>query len=473
MKKFILAICLLAGMAAAAQRRNNPALDSLRNEKDPAALKQKLDKLATGDEKDLNLLVSYHFMSGHDAIADSVRQQVIKRYPNGSMAFIQFQNTLYATRGGKAQEAFFLENKHKFTGENFDMQYYSIANAYAGDKDLKKMKEYTAMIKDTAFRSAAVRLNTRTVMGYDLKAAQAMARAEVEALYKKGIPPAPSADGARGMDERRAHYLEFMDLYATILIKSGKYDEALKYAKEAYDKSVKKSDQHTANYALLLSKTGKHKEAVPLLADIVGSGKGSADMKQALRESYIKLNPGKDAAAYLGRIEEGMKRKIEEEISKMWLNENAPAFAVKDINGKTVSLADFAGKTIVLDFWATWCGPCKKSFPAMQMAVNKYKHDPNVKFLFIHTWEKVDDPLTDASTYLKDNGYSFDLYMDTKNVKTKTNEAVTAFGVKGIPAKFIIDGNGKTRFKMMGFSGGDDAAVAELSAMIEMAKKQS
>lgn len=61
--------------------------------------------------------------------------------------------------------------------------------------------------------------------------------------------------------------------------------------------------------------------------------------------------------------------------------------------------------------------------------------------------------------------------MDTKDPKTTSNPAASAFDVKGIPAKFVIDGKGKTRFKLIGFSGGDDAAVAELSTMIDLVKK--
>lgn len=78
-------------------------------------------------------------------------------------------------------------------------------------------------------------------------------------------------------------------------------------------------------------------------------------------------------------------------------------------------------------------------------------------------------PLHDARDYLKSQKFNFDLYMDTKDPVTKKNPAVSLFGVKGIPAKFIIDGNGNIRFKMTGFSGGDDTAVEELSLMTEMA----
>lgn len=107
----------------------------------------------------------------------------------------------------------------------------------------------------------------------------------------------------------------------------------------------------------------------------------------------------------------------------------------------------------------------------MQQAVNKYSKNANVKFFFIHTWERSATPQKDAQEYLKDNKYTFDLYMDTKDPNTQLCPAVTLFGVKGIPAKFVIDGDGNIRFKMTGFSGGADAAAEELSAMIEMVTK--
>jgi len=63
--------------------------------------------------------------------------------------------------------------------------------------------------------------------------------------------------------------------------------------------------------------------------------------------------------------------------------------------------------------------------------------------------------------------------MDKKDPATSVNKVVADYGIKGIPAKFVIDEKGDICFKLTGFSGGNDAAVEELSAMIDMAKKNA
>jgi thiol-disulfide isomerase/thioredoxin len=168
---------------------------------------------------------------------------------------------------------------------------------------------------------------------------------------------------------------------------------------------------------------------------------------------------------------EQYRKELKAELAKKMINKPSPAFVLKDEEGRNVFLNDFKGKAIVLDFWATWCIPCKKSFPAMQMAVDRYKGDDSVKFLFIHTWDRgTKTPLKDAATYLHQNKYDFDLYMDYKDPLTEKHPAVSNFGVTGIPTKFIIDGNGNIRFKVDGFSGTDEAAAEEIITMIELAK---
>ena len=156
-----------------------------------------------------------------------------------------------------------------------------------------------------------------------------------------------------------------------------------------------------------------------------------------------------------------------EDLRKSMINEKAPVFALVDLNGKKIDLGELKGKVVIVDFWATWCGPCKASFPGMQKMVSKYKDDPNVKFVFIDTWEKGDEKQKNAAEFIANNKYSFHVLMDNDD------KVVAEFKVEGIPTKFVIDKNGMVRFKAVGFDGSDDKLMTELTAMIEMASTET
>lgn len=103
--------------------------------------------------------------------------------------------------------------------------------------------------------------------------------------------------------------------------------------------------------------------------------------------------------------------------------------------------------------------------------MDKYADDPNVMFLFIHTWDRVNDPTKDAKDYVVSNNYSFEVLMDLRDVETRESAVAKAYGVRGIPTKVIIDPKGQIRFNTSGFSADEEKAVNELSAMIELARK--
>ena len=98
--------------------------------------------------------------------------------------------------------------------------------------------------------------------------------------------------------------------------------------------------------------------------------------------------------------------------------------------------------------------------------VTKYKDDPEVKFVFIDTWEEGTNKEKGASDFMTANKYTFHVLMDNDN------KVVESFKVSGIPTKFVVDKKGVTRFKSVGFGGSDDKLVSELTAMIDMAKEQ-
>jgi peroxiredoxin len=149
-------------------------------------------------------------------------------------------------------------------------------------------------------------------------------------------------------------------------------------------------------------------------------------------------------------------------LKKEMLDLPAPDFNLTDLTGKTIALKDLRGKTVILDFWATWCGPCLQSFPGMQQAVNKFQTNDRVQFLFVNVWERGDNIPQKVAEFIKKNNYSFQVLLDSESA------VVTKYNVSGIPTKFIIDKLWKIRFKNIGFGGNAEQMVDELSLMIQM-----
>ena len=473
MKKILLATLLAMGLATQAQQRPqvNPALDSLNKEKDSVVLNKKLEKLRAGSESDLSLLLYYY--SGKDQKkAEELVDYTVKRFPLGKQAIVQATNAIYSEADAVKQEELASKFKTKFPAEKTDMINYAVAYGYVSKKNTAKALEYVNMINDPVFKPQAIGIIARYLMEYDLPTAESLVKGGVEKASKLATDPAAIERAKTDkLFNPKAVYYNYIVLYSEILTKKGNYKEALTYVKEVYDNSEKKSPALSKSYFLLMSKNGFYKESFPELEKLAAAGQADEMVKAELKKGYMKINPGKDVNAYMAGFNTQLEKRYQEEALKAMIKEKSPNFTVTDATGKQVSLTDFKGKTIVLDFWATWCGPCKASFPAMQKLVNKYKSDTQVKFLFIHTWEQSATPKKDAMEYLAANKYNLELYMDVKDAATRSNPAVTAFKVRGIPAKFVIDGDGNTRFKLTGFSGGDDAAVAEVSAMIDLAKK--
>lgn len=113
----------------------------------------------------------------------------------------------------------------------------------------------------------------------------------------------------------------------------------------------------------------------------------------------------------------------------------APDFTVYDASGKAVKLSDFRGKPVVLNFWASWCGYCKEEMPEFNEAYKKYQS--SVQFLFIDWTDGDQETQSEGAAFLKSAGYSFPAYYDLKQ------DAVTAYGLTGIPATYYIDRQGR------------------------------
>lgn len=112
----------------------------------------------------------------------------------------------------------------------------------------------------------------------------------------------------------------------------------------------------------------------------------------------------------------------------------APDFTVVDYNGKQTKLSDKKGKPVVVNFWASWCGPCKSEFPAFEDAFNKYGND--VEFMMINLTDGYQETISSAKSFIDEQNYTFPVYYDT------TMSASNAYGVFSIPKTLFIDKNG-------------------------------
>jgi len=216
-----------------------------------------------------------------------------------------------------------------------------------------------------------------------------------------------------------------------------------------------------------------NKPIIEVLKNAARANTLSEGLTAKLKEAFLKEGKKEaDFPAYLEQLKK--ENKSEEKIALIDIA--APAIKVHGIDGKMKQLDLNSGKIIVIDFWATWCGPCKKAFPAMQQLVNNFKDDKQVEVYFISTQETKEGYKKEALAYLKEKGLKITTYFDLVKKGGGTNNAsftnyAQIFKSSGIPRKVVIK-NGKIRFTSEGYSGNPGQLVDELTNVINALKNE-
>ncbi len=118
----------------------------------------------------------------------------------------------------------------------------------------------------------------------------------------------------------------------------------------------------------------------------------------------------------------------------------APHFLSMTPGGEKIGIDDFKGKLVVLNFWATWCPPCRLEMPSMERLYQEFKGD-GLEVVAINFMER-EKPIT---SFLKENGFTFPVLLDKKG------EIARSYGVHGLPVTFLIARNGKLLARSMGY----------------------
>jgi peroxiredoxin len=221
------------------------------------------------------------------------------------------------------------------------------------------------------------------------------------------------------------------------------HDQKLEDLKEAYaslepnNKMESRQDSVEGLFNVALSQRdaalqnwfGQHPKSfvAPLMIVLNYGETGDADV---MRSMFDRFSP-EVKTSYYGHYLETMLVKMED----LKIGKTAPAFAQADVNGKPVALESFKGKYVLVDFWASWCGPCRMENPNLVRTYNKYKNQ-NFEILGV----SLDNNKAKWLQAIQDDQL---IWTQVSDLKFWQNEVALQYGVKSIPANFLLDKEGK------------------------------
>lgn len=415
------------------------------------------------DEKELSALLNWFNQTGMADKGKEIKDSILRVSPKGYIAMndkmrsvLMNPNVAPSAIEGLLTDFPDMEEQYKTIINNYLINSYIKAKEYdkADETISKSMLKNGSIYNSLAWPLIEKGENLEKAVLWAEKGIQ-LTRNQIENLKPQNTRKAESLKNSLGM---------ILDTYAYGLEQLGKTDESLKAYAETFSLLDAGNESINERYIQLLAKSGKYDKVVEAAETCILKGKAGNKITDTYKEAYAKLNGSSAGAeAKIQKLNAESRENLRKELRKGMLNQPAPDFNLKDFDGNNLKLSDLKGKVVVVDFWATWCGPCKMSFPALQKVQEKYKDNPNVMILALNTWEREKSDAEKekkVKDFIAQNKYTFKVLFDT-------GEVVSQYGVSGIPTKFIIDKEGKIQFKAVGFDG-EQKMLSEMDAEFDL-----
>ena len=412
----------------------------------------KMEEIQNNETKWLNTVAMYESLKmSEEKIA--LENKILSVFPHGILAKKHFWKFFYKNIETDTEQSI-LDSMKKYISRFNDNSYKTRDDFYSDiiskildKKEWKALSKYEQLISDKfnleytynnfAWKLLGKELDTP---GSDLEIAKILSRKSLN--YIEEQIKEVDTNGEQYENMKGAHN-KYSNTYALILYKLGQYDSAFYYQDAMYQRGNELNIGGLERYAVYAEKVKGANYARQIIEQQLLNGIISPVMLTQLQSIYkhLKLPENeftKLQAKYNLQARQEKAGKIKAKLGTV----KAKDFTLKNISGQDVSLSSFKNKIVVLNFWGVWCGPCVASLPAMQDAVNNYKQDTSVVFLFIDVWEhKLPEKMLQSTTkFIKDNNYNFNVLLDVND------KVVTAYKVAAVPAKYVIDKKGDIVF---------------------------
>lgn len=448
----------------------------------------------------------YYALIGEADSSKKYEKEVFDRYPNGSWA-IQVKSLQQAIQIDKEKDAakqweMYLRFKRTFTSafpDDFtrkrmnDRQGQLLRSMVTGFSDRNDLKTWEAEVNSLdeasrffTYRRTAVFIAEKVKLSFQTKGPVAsgpfkpesalwQSTAREEQLldyggrlaressdwYRKYLDaPLDKGNESHLTDQeirsRRSLQLALaLDAWAQVLTLQQKPAEALEILREAVKLSNYAEPDINEHFIELLVRTNQVDEARREASKVVLLARSTPAIQQ-----FYQATAKDSSRAYV-------VANLEKQLRKEMVHEVMPGISLVDRQGKTVSLSQLRGKTLILDFWATWCAPCIFGMEAMADVVDRYKSRNDVVFLFVNTERIGEETKKRVSRKLESLGYTFDVFYDPEN------QAIKGLKIQALPTLLVVDANGKLRFRHTGIelTSGRQQLADELTAMIELVRE--
>lgn len=369
--------------------------------------------------------MGYHIL-GEPQRVDSIRKVVVEKYAGSPLAWDYYAMQIAREKDTATKITLFemaLKNETSETADAFSDIHRHLFKIYAIKKDSAKALYHAGFMtreKKTPFTPGMYKDITQVLLDNNLALDSAAWYANRTLSMADSFPvglirywPETGYVYPYTTDSMRREVYStargnLLSMLALINYKRGRINEA----QENIDAALKASvDKETAdNAAWLFSQTNQ------------------PDRLQQLQEARLKL--------------------MSADVAKKRISRPAPSLRhFTTLDGKPVDTNALKNKVILIDFWATWCGPCMEEMPYLQKVYDAYKTNPDIVFMVVNSGSR--NTLADAQKWSGNRKYSFPVYYNTDT------DVAAKFKFSVIPATYIINRQGVIEFSNIGFEGAD------------------